>query len=160
MLLENLWQNTPHRTRHRLTCACTCVYADRLHSSCCCSSSFSCCSCGAAVAAGPRHETSVRDWRQALPASGTAWVVRRVLRTSCVYGVVAERRFTFANTWFPLVQPAPRRALAQDRAGQRPSHTCSPCVCQHRLCHCHNVCRGAALLLPHHLYSLRFPYSP
>ena len=33
-----------------------------------------------------------RDWRQALPASGTAWVVRRVLRASCVYGVVAERR--------------------------------------------------------------------
>ena len=43
-----------------------------------------------------------RDWRQALPASGTAWVVRRVLRASCVYGVVAERRFTFANTWFLL----------------------------------------------------------
>ena len=60
---------------------------------------------GAAVAAGPRcnHETSVeRFWRQALPASGTAWVVRRVLRASCVYGVVAERRFTFANTWFLL----------------------------------------------------------
>ena len=51
-----------------------------------------------------------RDWRQALPASGTAWVVRRVLRASCVYGVVAERRFTFANTWFPLVQPAPTSA--------------------------------------------------
>ena len=59
----------------------------------------------AAVVAGPRcnHETSVeRFWRQALPASGTAWVVRRVLRASCVYGVVAERRFTFANTWFLL----------------------------------------------------------
>ena len=55
-----------------------------------------------------------RDWRQALPASGTAWVVRRVLRASCVYGVVAERRFTFANTWFLLVQPAPTTLGAED----------------------------------------------
>ena len=58
-----------------------------------------------------------RDWRQALPASGTAWVVRRVLRASCVYGVVAERRFIIANTWFLLVQPAPSVVGADLGAG-------------------------------------------
>ena len=57
-----------------------------------------------------------RDWRQALPASGTAWVVRRVLRASCVYGVVAERRFTFAATTMssPGLQSAPSVVGAED----------------------------------------------
>ena len=55
-----------------------------------------------------------RDWRQALPASGTAWVVRRVLRASCVYDVVAERRFTFANTWFLLGVGAECATSAED----------------------------------------------
>ena len=80
-----------------------------------------------------------RDWRQALPASGTAWVVRRVLRASCVYGVVAERRFTFANTCFLLVpvgagvvgaanrRRGPRRRLHTRRhlcSGPRPLKRC------------------------------------